>query len=232
MARRVPDGRLPQLVDAATRVFVAQGYRRTQIADVAQAIDVAKGTLYLYVESKEALFDLVLRHADDPEAAKDLELPVQAPSPGATLRYVRNELERRGHLPELERALARRRVTDVARELEGIVRELLQALGRNRRRIKVLDSCHRDYPALAAVWLAFAHRIHSLLEQYLRERIERGGLRAVPDFGAAARLILETAVFWAIHRHWDIEPQEISEATAHDTVVRFVVAALVREKSA
>ena len=60
MARQTPPDRLPQLIACATRVFIEQGYRRTQMDDVAAALGVAKGTLYLYVESKEALFDLVL----------------------------------------------------------------------------------------------------------------------------------------------------------------------------
>ena len=128
MARRIPDDRLAQLVETATNVFIEQGYQRTQMADIAQALGLAKGTLYLYVESKEALFDLVVRHADDKDPAKDLTLPIPTPRPGATLRYVRNELERHQRLPRLAEALARRRVTNVAGELEDIVRELFQAL--------------------------------------------------------------------------------------------------------
>ena len=65
MPRTIPDDRLAKLVDCATEVFIAQGYQRTQMADVAKALGVAKGTLYLYVESKDALFDLVARCADD-----------------------------------------------------------------------------------------------------------------------------------------------------------------------
>ena len=64
MARRTPPERLTRLVECATRVFIEQGYRRTQMADIAEALGVAKGTLYLYVESKDALFDLVARCAD------------------------------------------------------------------------------------------------------------------------------------------------------------------------
>ena len=41
MVRQIPEDRLPQLLDAATRVFVEQGYRRTQMADVAAAMGVA-----------------------------------------------------------------------------------------------------------------------------------------------------------------------------------------------
>ena len=89
MTPRPPPDRFPDLIQAATRVFLAQGYRRTQMADVAAAMDVAKGTLYLYVESKEALFGAVLRLADAPlPLAPPSPLPLKTPSPGETLREV------------------------------------------------------------------------------------------------------------------------------------------------
>ena len=37
--------------NAATDVFIERGYRQTQMADVARAMGVAKGTVYLYVVS-------------------------------------------------------------------------------------------------------------------------------------------------------------------------------------
>lgn len=51
MPRRIPENRLKDLLECATRVFIDQGYRRAQMADVASALGVAKGTPYLYVES-------------------------------------------------------------------------------------------------------------------------------------------------------------------------------------
>jgi AcrR family transcriptional regulator len=47
MARRIPDTRLRQVVDCAAGVFIEQGYDRTQMADIARAAGLAKGTLYL-----------------------------------------------------------------------------------------------------------------------------------------------------------------------------------------
>ncbi|MGH7802861.1 MAG: helix-turn-helix domain-containing protein, partial [Candidatus Binatia bacterium] len=46
MPRPRTDTRLADLVAAATRVFIGQGYRRTQMADVAEELGVAKGTIY------------------------------------------------------------------------------------------------------------------------------------------------------------------------------------------
>ena len=132
MPRTVPTDRFHDLVEAATHVFLEQGYRRTQMADVAARMGVAKGTVYLYVESKEALFDAVVRHADREERiALPDELPVPTPPPGATLEEVRKRVAETG-LPLLAAALARRRVVGVREELEAIVRELYQLLARHR----------------------------------------------------------------------------------------------------
>ena len=44
-----------QILLAATEHFVAHGYRRTSMDDIAQAVGVAKGTLYLYYQNKAEL---------------------------------------------------------------------------------------------------------------------------------------------------------------------------------
>ena len=231
MARTVPDDRLARLVECATQVFIEQGYRRTQMADVAKALGVAKGTLYLYVESKDALFDLVTRCADqDRPFEKPPGLPIRTPKPGATLKYVRERLAKNQVPPALTAALGRSRVRDPRAELEEIVRELYDALAHNRRGIKLLDRAAPDYPELAALWFQGARGgLVGLLGQYLEDRSRRKLLRPVPDAAVAARLLIETVVFWAVHRHWDPHPQRVDESVAKETVVRFIVGALARE---
>ena len=231
MARSIPAGRLEQLVDCATSVFIDQGYRRTQMADIADALGVAKGTLYLYVESKEALFDLVARYAD---AERPFEnppsLPVPTPKPGATLDYVRQALMQNRSLASLSAALARQGVTDVRGEIETIVIELYGVMARHRRGLKLLDRSAPDMPELAALWFEGTRgELIAALEQYLQDRIRRGKLRAVPNSAVAARLIIETIVFWAVHRHWDPHPQAVDEQVAQSTVVQLIRDALVKE---
>ena len=48
--------RREEILDAATRVFAEAGYAGTDLDVVARAIGVAKGTIYRYFPSKEALF--------------------------------------------------------------------------------------------------------------------------------------------------------------------------------
>jgi AcrR family transcriptional regulator len=231
VARSIPEDRLEQLVDVATQVFIEQGYARTQMADVAAALGVAKGTLYGYVESKEALFDLVARYADaERPVAKWPALPVRTPKPGATVKYVRERLAQNAVPPALAKALAQHRVADVRGELEAVVRDLYDLVAQNRRGIKLLDRSARDYPELAALWFERGRGgLIGLLGQYLDDRMRRKLLRPFPDSAVAARLVIETVVFWAVHRHWDPHPQSVDDAVAKDTVIRFVVNALVKE---
>ena len=231
MARTVPDNRLARLVECATQVFIEQGYRRTQMADVARALGVAKGTLYLYVESKDALFDLVVRCADqDRPFETPPALPIRTPKPGATVKYVRERLAKNQMPAALTAALGRSRVPDPRAELEAIVRELYDALAHNRRGIKLLDRSAPDYPELAALWFEGARGgLLGRLGQYLKDRGRRRLLRPVPDAAVAARLIIETLVFWAVHRHWESHPQAVDESVAKETVVRFIVSALAKE---
>jgi len=226
--RTIPEERFEALVEAATAVFLEQGYRRTQMADVARRLGVAKGTLYLYVEGKEALFHEVFRHVDREEPLGLPEaLPVPAPPPGATLELVRKRVAEAARLPRLREALARRRVTDLPAELEGILRELYALLARHRRGIKLLDRCAHDHPELAAVWYATGREgALELLRRYLEDRIRRRRLPRVRDPAVTARLVIETLTFWAVHRHWDPSPQAVDESDVEDAVVEFLLRAL------
>jgi AcrR family transcriptional regulator len=231
MARSIPEDRFEALLEAATAVFLEQGYRRTQVADVAARMGLSKGSVYTYVESKEALFDCVLRHADrkDPVSLPEA-LPVPAPAPGATLELVQKRLSEEGALPTLAEALSRKRVADVRAELDAILGELYDLLARHRTAIKLVDRCAPDYPELARVWYrAGREDALSLLGHYLDDRSRSGRLRRFEDGAVAARVVLETLVFWAVHRHWDPSPQAVDEAAARRTVLAFVAAALTKE---
>src|SRR5262249_21531594 len=156
--------------------------------------------------------------------------PVRTPKPGATLKYLRERLAQGQALPALAKALSRERVAGVRAELENIVEQLYEVLATNRRGIKLLDRSARDYPELAALWFEGARGgLVALLAKYLADRARRGLVRPMPDATVTARLMIETAVFWAVHRHWDAHPQVVEEAVARESVVRFIVSALVKE---
>lgn len=59
--QRRPAARPEEILDAAFEVFGEEGFARTKLDDVARRAGVSKGTLYLYFDSKEALFREMVR---------------------------------------------------------------------------------------------------------------------------------------------------------------------------
>ena len=59
-AQRLREERRTQVLAAARRLFAERGYHATSIADIIEAADIARGTFYLYFESKRAIFDELL----------------------------------------------------------------------------------------------------------------------------------------------------------------------------
>src|SRR2546428_7615210 len=64
------DARPGEIVAAALDVFGERGFAATKLADVARRAGVTKGTVYLYFDSKEALFKAVVRETIVPVIAK------------------------------------------------------------------------------------------------------------------------------------------------------------------
>lgn len=219
VARAIPDDRLERLVRAASDVFIERGFRHTQMADVADALGVAKGTLYLYVESKEALFDLVCRQADRP-FEKPERLPVPTPKPRATLRLIAERLA--GAMTSLP-------PMDASADLRAVVEGLYDTLAAHRVGLKLIDRSARDLPELAGLWFGAGRgTVVAGLARALQAGIRAGRLRSVEDADVAARTIVETCAFWAVHRHWDAGPQPVDDALARRAVVELFVAAFAR----
>lgn len=59
-AQRQREVRRAAVIDVARRIFADKGYHATSIDDLIEAADIARGTFYLYFESKRAIFDELL----------------------------------------------------------------------------------------------------------------------------------------------------------------------------
>lgn len=59
--KRRPEARPEEIIEAAIEVFGQQGFARTKLDDIARKAGVSKGTLYLYFDSKDALFRAMMK---------------------------------------------------------------------------------------------------------------------------------------------------------------------------
>jgi AcrR family transcriptional regulator len=232
MARRIQPERFGQLVQVATSTFICRGYRLTQMADIASALGVAKGTIYRYVDSKEALFDAAVRFADGhlplPDPSK---LPIRVQGQRSTLNYIRDRLAADGRETVLARVIdGTQAIDDPSEELAAILVDLYQRIAQNRLAMKLVDRCATEYPELAAVWFGEGRWVqHQLLVELINTRSKQRRLRSVEQPEVVARSILETIAFWAMHRHFDAAPQQVDDAVAEKAVIDLLMNGLLKK---
>jgi AcrR family transcriptional regulator len=68
-ARRKAE-RPAEILDAAFEEFAANGFAATRLEDVAKRAGVTKGTIYFYFETKERVFEEMIRHISQPRLAE------------------------------------------------------------------------------------------------------------------------------------------------------------------
>ena len=167
MPRKRPHDRLDKIADAATEIFIQHGFAGAKISQVAALAGVGPGTIYLYAESKAGLFDLAVRRALEDPTVWSLSLPHPTPAPGAVADALWRCLQNAAHFPQLWLGAESPPPDDVAREVEGIVRELYTWLHRYRRAIQLVDRCASEWPELARLFY---------------RRFWRGGVRRLADY--------------------------------------------------
>jgi AcrR family transcriptional regulator len=211
---------MPAVIEAAVNVFVTHGYRRTQVQDIADALGLAKGTLYGYAATKEALFAAAIRFGDGLEPMPGIgDLPLRAPEDGELAELVAGRLA--AEVPELAltKALGRRRRPrthdKAAAELSGIVVDLFERLSRNRVAIKLVDRCAPELPELGRIWSQAGRGDQiSGMEAYLDSR-RRAGLLDLPGpVDLVARTTIELCVLWAVHCRFD--PVPLASLSSYD----------------
>jgi AcrR family transcriptional regulator len=215
MARTTPPDRLAKLLDAAAAAFVAHGFQRTQMDDIAERLGVSKGTIYRAVDSKEALFAAVIAWGDSPDQIPGDDLTPSGDA-AAVAAVVAAELAEAIAGLELTDVVARRaRLRGADRsgdEIERISSGLYQVMRNRRTAIMVLDRCAGEIPELAAVWFADGrYALVDLWQDYLTQRSNH--LTTDVDPAILARSIVELVSIWAVKMPWDPAPRPYSDDT-------------------
>jgi AcrR family transcriptional regulator len=226
MSRLPASERLAAIATAATEVFGRLGYRGTRTADVAARAGMSAGSLFTYVESKEALFHLVFLYGLD-RLPEDPALPLGTPEPGETAALFGRALHESA-VSRIQAALAGSGPVDAGEELRGIVEELYETVERDWPLLAVVERCAAELPELETLWFGEARAgIFAELAEYLRRGAASGRLRPMPDATVAARLVAELVAWFAWHRRNSHDAGLYDDQLARRTVIEFVCAALV-----
>ncbi|MFC1438873.1 helix-turn-helix domain-containing protein [Streptacidiphilus sp. N1-10] len=226
MRGRVPIRPLEEIADAAVGVFLERGFRPAGISDVAAALGLSHGAVYTYVKSKQALLHLALVRSLRPDAVAGLAVPVPTPTAEEVVALVESWAGEQAALPLLARASTGPPGLSTTAELGAVVDELYAFVEQNRTALQLVEGCAEQLPDLAQ-WY-FVQRRRAMVEQistYLTDRISAGLLRPVPDVQVAARFIVETVAWFAMHRHGDPDSRMLTDDDCRRTVHHLLVAA-------
>jgi AcrR family transcriptional regulator len=222
MRGRLPARPLGEVADAAVRVFTAKGFRPAGISDVAGELGLSHGAVYTYADSKQALLYLALLRVLDPSAAEALPTPVVAPSPERVVQVVKEWAASRGGFEAIGGLLSAPVAGTAAvalEELAEIVDGLYGFIEDNWVALRLFERCSADLPELATWYFGETRRgLLAALGDYLRARIDAGVLRPVPDVAVAARFIVETVAWFAMHRHGDPDSAMLSDEDCRRSV--------------
>jgi AcrR family transcriptional regulator len=226
MRGRKPVRPLAEVADAAMGVFADKGFRPAGISDVAAALGLSHGAVYTYVEGKQALLYLALLRATRPDAVTELSLPVGTPPVETIVAVMETWVKEQ----EAFGIGVRQRPDErsAADELALVVDTVYDFIDGNQLVLTLVARCAEDLPELGQ-WYFVERRRGMVAEigEFLRTRIAAGTLRPVPDVPAAARFIVETIAWFAMHRHGDPDSAMLDDETCRRTVHDLVVAAFL-----
>jgi AcrR family transcriptional regulator len=216
------------MLAAAARVFARSGLKQARMTDIAREMGVAHGSLYNYVESKEALFLLLVEQWGRPDLQlEDRELPLRTPSMANIVEQLRQRVRDTFPLRALDAALQRKTVADADAELRAVVLELFVQTERSRDGANILERSAREVPELFGLFFEQVRRdLFARLTRYVATRMTTGDFHAA-DPPTAARFIIESVTFFARHRFQDPQPQDLDTDAVRQTIVDLVTRSLI-----
>lgn len=172
------DERRQALLNAALDEFFERGFTAARMDDIARRAGLSKGTLYLYFDSKDALFIALIETVAAPNVEKVEQLAASAPSAAAALHALT------GFMPHVIRETSLPRVVKVLLADAGAFPDVVR-----RYRSQVID---RVLAAVAKVL----------------ERGQLSGELSVDDPRLTARLVVAPVILSAIWRVvFEIDPE-------------------------
>lgn len=215
------NGRIQAIADAATLLFLRQGYSKTQISHIAKAVGVSVGTIYLDFAGKKEIMHFILKSMVDPDFVnRDFDRPITDDLFAGLENEIVTLLERTGD--SFVRYLGR----PEAYSLEALVSDAFDLLAQYAVGCLFIEKNQFDFPFLAEHYKAYRRRFFETMNGYLQAFAEKGMIRAVEHPELSATLIIEMLSWWAMDmRYTSFETKEIPLDLAKNVCMDNILAA-------
>lgn len=198
--------RIKAITDAATLLFLQQGYSKTQISHIAKAVGVSVGTIYLNFAGKKEIMHFILKHTIAPDfMERDFELPITEEIFVGLEQDIVTLFEKLGddfasHLND--------DVSDYG--FDALISDAFDLLAKYAIGCLFIEKNQFDFPFLAEHYKKYRRRFLETMTQYVERFIETGVVRPLEHVELSTTLIIEILSWWAMDmRYTSFELQDI-----------------------
>ena len=212
--------RIKAIAEAATLLFLRQGYARTQISHIAKAIGISVGTIYHDFTGKEEILHFVLKWTIDPDFInRDFERPIT----DDLFAGVENEIV--SLLEQTQSGFAEHLANDAAGySFEELISDAFDILARYAVGCLFIEKNQYDFQFLAEHYKAYRKKFLDTMSRYLEIFINSGAVRPIEHLKLTTALIIEILTWWAMDRRYisfetsDI-PLELAKKICMDNIL-------------
>jgi len=212
--------RIQAISDAATRLFLQQGYAKTQISHIAKAVGVSVGTIYLDFTGKKEIMHFILKCTVDPTFAnQEFERPITDELFGGLEDEIIEVFQKSGSDFEKYLETDRREYS-----FESLISDAFDILARYAVGCLFIEKNQFDFKNLAEHYKMYRKRFLDTMIRYIERFIEQGTVRPLEHLELSTTLIIEILSWWAMDiRYTSFEtrdiPLELAKKICMDNIV-------------
>lgn len=217
--------RIKDIADAATRLFLQQGYAKTQINHIAKAVGISVGTIYLDFTGKREIMHFILKCTIDPLFAEhEWKRPITDDLFVGLESEIITLFETSGNdfAVHLQDGMAGYR-------FENLISDAFDILARYAVGCLFIEKNQFDFKNLAEPYLAYRKQFLDTMMRYISAFIAQGTVRPLEHLELSTTLIIEILSWWAMDiRYTSFETKNISMDLAKQVCMDNIMAAYKR----
>lgn len=214
--------RIQAIADAATRLFLQQGYAKTQISHIAKAVGVSVGTIYLDFTGKREIMHYILKCTVNPSFAnQEFERPITDELFVGLENEIMEVFQKSGS--DFERYLKNGMG---GYSFEMLISDAFDILARYAVGCLFIEKNQFDFKNLAEHYKTYRKHFFNTMMRYIEVFIEQGTVRSLENLELVTTLIIEILSWWAMDiRYTSFETRNISLDKAKQVCMDNIVSA-------
>lgn len=212
--------RIKEIAEAATRLFLQQGYAKTQISHIAKAAGVSVGTIYLDFAGKKEIMHFILKCTIDPSFIdRDFDRPIK----DDLFTGLENDII--ALFEKLGKDFSSHLEHDMAHyDFETLISDAFDILSQYAVGCLFIEKNQFDFKNLAQSYVAYRRQFFDTMTGYIRTFIQQGTVRPMEHLELSTTLIIEILSWWAMDiRYTSFEtkdiPMDLAKKICMDNIV-------------